>query len=156
MIKKSLLDLYKLELSSNRKTNTDYHQFEKNVRSEFICNHLQAMIKTIKSQEELIDKVVYRYKNNILCISFNDYTSKVLENPTHAVLNKLEDESFTYTKDNFTEFELKYIKINIDSLKIQLVHGNLYMNSTNPLANIVHQFKIESKQKLIDFLTQLI
>ncbi len=137
-------------------TTTNKNQFETNVKNEFMCEHLHHNIEMLEKHFYYIGKEVYQYSKNKSVTTIEDFKSKENEDLAHSLLNPIDKKPFTYTEEQFNEFQKWYIEYQIEYFSKELVNRSPYQNSTNPFSNLEFQWIVESKQKLIEFFKELV
>jgi hypothetical protein len=137
-------------------TTTSKSQFEKNIKNEFICEHLHHNIEMLEKHFNYIGKEVYQYSKNKSVTTIEDFKLKESEDLSHSLLNPIDKKPFVYTIEQFNDFEKWYVKYQIEFLSKGLVDRSPYLNSTNPFSNLEFQWIIESKQKLIEFYNEML
>jgi hypothetical protein len=131
-------------------TETNQSQFERNVRCEFFCEILTAVIGKIEEQQAFIGLDVYKSKNSEAVTTLEAY-----ENEKFKELNPIEDQSFKYTESIHEQFIRWYLEFVIERFSKQLISGVIHQNSTNPFNNLIYSWEIEENLVLIKLFKDL-
>jgi hypothetical protein len=147
MITKILQDRIDVLKIFIKPTTSNKSQFESNVRNEFMVEYLEGRLNFIQKQKSYIGQNVFKYKKGFSVVKPEDYLKDIL--------NPIEDESFLYTQVDYNNFCELYLQFQIKRLVTDLITNKHYNNSTNPFANLQHQWVTECKQKLIEFFSEI-
>ena len=133
---------YSEELKSQIKpTETKSNQFRKNVINDFKNIYIEGHYKLLKQHDDFLGKSVYRKLKG-----FNYSLVMVNEELNRTELIPV---LFNSTLNNF--FKADLISFVVEKLTDELLNESLVYRSTNSFENLVFEWKIEAKQKLIKF-----
>lgn len=141
-----------IALSKIKPTETDIHQFEKNLRNKIIYEHVSAVLEHSLRHQSYIGKKVRKFKDRFTFILEEEYNT---EHKDFYTLNKLDSGEIEFTEQLFNEFLDKYISFQVEYISYDLLNKQLVSSSTNKLSNIAFEFKIESNQELYKFFKEL-
>jgi hypothetical protein len=134
-----------------RPTIDNKSQFEANVRHTYIIDVISGYLEFILKHKNYIGQEVFKFKKKFSVTTIGDYNS----DKSNHFLNPIEENSFVYTEQDYNVFCNKYLAYQIEHLTSDLVKNRHYSYSTNPLSNLESQWITESKQNLIQYLSEI-
>jgi len=142
---------YKISTSTDKilPITTDKYQFEVNIKNDNISKFLSRYVNNIEIHFSYIGKEVYKYKDKpdkVILVNESD-----IKKPNEELILK----PFIYSIENFESYQRTYTKFLIDRMCNKLIKNNLYMNSTCPISNLVHQWEMETVQEIIEYLKEI-
>ncbi len=132
-------------------TESNRSQFETNIKNKFISKILNRNLDMIEKHFDYIGKEVHAYKKSFSVTTIGEYDKE-----EYKELNPILPIPFIYSREDFESFKDAYTQYQIARLSNELTTYNLYSNSTDPFANLEHQWTTESKQVLIEFYKDLL
>jgi hypothetical protein len=137
---KGLIDFYMKKISP---TEDDERQFEQNVRSNLFLKTLIPIESKIGRYEGYLGKKVYKKSRPNGTVDFSHVKYQIDQ----------EDEPMVeFTKEILTIQRLSIVNETIEALKRDLLTEPLTYNSTSKMRNLIFEWEIETKQKLISTL----
>ncbi len=147
---KSKMDYHHLRYSP---TINDANQFQKNVVNMFMEQNYGHVYNNIERHLEYIGKEVYQIQKNFSYTTISEFEKNT---ELDKILNKLSPDSVIFTYELFDKFLHDYISYTIGYHSLDLLSRKIMVNSTNPLDNLIHLWKLECKQELIEFYNSII